>query len=193
MAHVVFTPAAQQHRFYDDGTESGSSPLATQNNNITLNVDAGDYQVQLRYLVQETGGAFGKSSDDWTLEYEVDGGGVWTTITAASSRIQADTGSTLTDGGVSTDRAADGITGGSGGFTAGEQEAGDGEITDWGGMIASAYTEHVWGLLVIKNDNSDAEVLGFRMRLNGGSMGNTRTPTITIEKAASTRRIFHIT
>jgi hypothetical protein len=175
-----FTPDADRWRFYEDGSESGSSPAGGEDANVTR-MNATDNQVHLRYRVQETAGVAGASTDDYTLQYQVDGAGGWTTITAASSRVQADTGSTLTDGSATTNRGTNGIADGTGSFVAGEQEDGDGEITDHQ-LTASNFTEHVWALLLIAADNANGETLHFRMRLNGGAMGNTVEPVITIQK-----------
>jgi hypothetical protein len=175
------------YRFYEDGTEAGSTALAVQNTGISVDVSGGDVQIQLRYSVEETGsGAIaGASTDDYQLEYNSSAGGGNTAVTASSSYVQADTGSSLTDTNATTDRSTEGISNGPGAFFAGEIEAGNGEITDFQ-HNADDYTEHVWCLLVIAADVSDAETLDFRITLNGGSPGlsNNVTPRITITKTA---------
>lgn len=178
-----FTPAFDAWRFYADGTESGSSPYggAAQDANVSVNVGSGNVQIHLRARIQETGGAAGATTDDWGLEYQVGGSGPWTAITAASSRVRSDTGSSLTDGSATTNRGTNGITDGTGSFVAGEQEEANGVIEN-SQLTASNFTEHVWALLVIAADNSNAETLDFRITLNGGSPGMTNSvaPRITI-------------
>lgn len=185
MGHAVFTPDADRFRFYEDGTESGSSPAGGEDADVSRN-NITDNQVHLRYRVQETGAVSGSSGDDFTLQYDVNSLDVWVTITASSSRVQADTGSALSDGAASTNRATNGIADGTGSFVAGEQEDGDGEITDHL-LTASDYTEHLWALKLISAANSDGDSLDFRMRENGGNMSNSVTPRITISKIASAR------
>lgn len=180
----TFTPNANAFRFYQDGTESGSTPLAAENTNITVDVDPGNQQVHLRYLVQETGAASGATTDDYRLQVDSNGAGTWAiTVNGATAKVQCDTASSLTDGGATTNRATNGITDGTGSFVAGEQEEANGTLEDHQ-LTASNFTEHVWGLLIIAADVSNNETLDFRMTLNGGSPGMTNgvTPRITIQK-----------
>ena len=183
MTHAVFTPAVDAFRFYQSGTESGSTPLANQGTNITVNVDSGNVAFQLRYRVQETGGADGASTDDYGLQRDIDGGG-YATITGATTGIIA-SASGLTNDAASTNRATNGITDGTGSFVAGEQCT-DGLLDD-SQLTASNFTEHVWGGTVVAADVSNGNVISFRVSLNGGTPGitNSVTPTITITKTAA--------
>lgn len=183
---ATFTPAFDAWRFYEDGTESGSSAIDAQNTNINRDVSAGNATCHLRVRIQETGGADGATTDDYGLQYQVNGAGGWTTITDASSRARAFTTSGLTDGGTTTNRSTDGITDGTGSFVAGEQEEANGVIEDRQ-LTASNFTEHVWALEIVSADNANADTLDFRITLNGGNPGmtNSVTPRITITKVTT--------
>ena len=181
----VFEPAAAAWRFYeDDGSpsESTSTPIALQNTNITRDISVGgDKQVHLRYRMDEvgTGDIDGATTDDYQLQFQVNSGGGWSDVTASSSRVQTDTSSELSDGSATTNRTQDGISNGLGdAFVAGEQEDGDGEITD-SQLTGNDYTEHVWALDLISADWTADDFVTFRLRFNGGNMANNVIPRIT--------------
>ncbi len=182
-----FVPDADAFRFYqDDGSpsESQSAPIIVEGGSITneirQDIAGGDKQVHLRYRVQEIGDGDidGGTTDDYSLQYQVNGGGGWTSITTSSSRVQTDTSSELSDGSATTNRVTNGLSDGSGSFVAGEQEDGDGEITD-SQLTGNDFTEHVWALDLISADWSASDFVEFRMRYNGGGMDNTALPRIT--------------
>lgn len=179
--HLTFTPAVNAFRFYEDGTESGSTPIANQDTNINRNVDVNS-KVHLRYRVQETGGADGASTDDYQLQVSINGGG-FNNVSPSSTGARADSASSLTGESASTNRATNGITDGSGSFVAGEQSE-SGIVTDRQ-LTGSNFTEHVWALLLIASDLSNNDVLQFRISLNGGNPGitNSVTPQITANKS----------
>lgn len=173
-------------RFYEDGTESGSSAIEAEDTNLTGRDVSSDSQVHLRCRVQEIGAGIvaGETTDDYTLEYRLNGGGSWIPITTTSNRVQCDPSSSLTDDGATTNRSTDGITDGSGSFFAGIQEEGDGEITDFQ-HEADNFTEHVFALLLVSADFTNSDFVDFRLRLNGGAMDNSVTPRITVSKGAA--------
>jgi hypothetical protein len=177
-----FSPSVNKFRFYNDGTESGSTPIANEDTNITLTVDQTDVKFHLRYRIQETGGKSGATTDDWNIQYSV-GGGAYANVTTSTAKIQVDTGSSLTDAAATTNRGTNGITDGTGTFVASQQEEGDGQITDFQ-LTASNFTEAVWAMKAISADVADTMSITFRVSLNGGSPGvtNSVTPTITIGK-----------
>lgn len=144
-----------------------------------------DSKVHLRVRLQETGGASGVATDDYGLQYRKNGG-TWTSITASSSGVQADTASSLTDGSATTNRGTNGISDGTGSFVAGEQEEANGVIEDFQ-LTASNFTELVWALKLIAADLADDDLLEFRVTLNGGSPGisQTVTPSIAVLKLAA--------
>ena len=193
--HAAFTPVANAFRFYSDGTEDGSSPLAAQNTNITVNVDGGDQKVHLRYRVDETGGASGATTDDYNIRRDPPGAEGFGGITSASTYIKIDTASSLTDGSDTTNRATNGISDpGTGSFVAGEQvenifgTASDRQLT------ANNFTEHVWALVVIAADVNNGDVIDFDMTLNAGAPGMTNnvTPRITIQKTQTLTKTVNI-
>ncbi len=173
-------------RFYEDGTEAGAVAIAAAGVNVTRDISS-DNQLHLRYRTDEFGAGSvpGASTDDYTIQYRVNGGGSWNTITASSARVQTDTASDLTDDGATTQR----LLGGGGSFFAGIQEEGDGEVTDFL-HEADNHTEHVWALDLIAADWTESDFVQFRMRINGGAMNNPFSPQITFEVAAAARRIF---
>lgn len=186
MTHSVFTPEFAGWRFYADGSETGASALAAEDTNITVDVDGGDQQVQLRAMVQEIGAGSGDgaATDDYQLQLDKNAATSWSNITASTSDIQADTGSSLTDGSATTNRATDGVTDGGGTFVAGVQEAADAQIADWQ-LTADNFTEHLWALLIVADDVANNDTFDFRITLNGGTPGMTNTvvPRITIQKS----------
>ena len=176
IGHNVFTPSQNAFRFYEDGTESGSSAIAVQNTNINRSVNT-DSKVHLRVLIQETGGVAGASTDDWQLQYSFNGG-AYANVTTSSTYVKADSASTLSDGGATTNRGTDGITDGSGSFVAGEQSE-TGLITDHQ-LTASNFTEHVYALVLVANDVANGNTLDFRVLLNGSTITYSVTPRITV-------------
>ena len=71
MTHAAFTPVVNAFRFYQDGSESGSTPLGAQDAAINLDLSPGDQIVHLRARVDETGGASGATTDDYGLQVDV--------------------------------------------------------------------------------------------------------------------------
>ena len=188
-----FVPNFAASRLYEDGTESGSTQIAAQDTDITGRDVASDSQVHLRVRIDETGSGSiaGASTDDWTCEYRLNGGGSWVTITTTSSAVQTDTASSLTDTSATTDRAVDGISAGGGSFLAGVQEDGNGEITDFQ-HTADNHTEHVFAILLISSVLNDADALTFRVALNGSSIAAGVVPSITVSKASDTEVITNV-
>ncbi len=178
----IFVPDADAFRFYDDGTESGSTAKAAQDIDISLN-SAGDAQFHIRFRVQNQGALSGASTDDFSLEVNKNSSS-YAAVTAASSDVQTDTASGLTPDAVTTNRASEGIADGTGSFVAGEQEETNGVIEDRQ-LTASNFTEHVWACKLIDTDLTGSDTLDFRIALNGGSpgMANSITPRITIVSA----------
>lgn len=180
--HDVFEPDFDAWRFYEDGTESGSSPAAAQDTSLTARNPSTDPKVHLRARVQEVGAGSlnGATTDDYGLEYSKNSG-AYVAVTAASSNVQIDTASGLTADGATTNRATNGITDGSGSFVAGEQEETNGVIEDHQ-LTADNFTEHVWALTLVDTDLADGDTLDFRITLNAGAPGMTNTvvPRITI-------------
>lgn len=172
-------------RYLDTNTTPDQLRIISLKTSLSGYEISGNTKVHLRVRVQETGGLSGASTDDYALQYRKNGG-TWTNVTASSSDVQADTTSSLTDGGVTTNRATNGLADGTGTFVAGEQEEANGVIEDRQ-LTANNYTEHVWALLLIDADLADGDLLEFRVTLNAGSPGitNSVTPSITITKAAS--------
>jgi len=182
---------AQHFRFYEDGTESGSSPSANEDTNVTGRSVDSDSQIQLRYMVEETNSGSGASTDDWALEYDKNSSGTWVPVTGSSAAVRADSGSSLSDGSLTTNRGTNGLTDGSGSFVAGEQEAANGVIEDRE-ITTNNFSESVWGLLLVSSDLANGDTLDFRMTYNGGTPGMTNnvTPRITVQKIVSVKNYY---
>lgn len=156
-------------RFYEDGTEAGSTAIAAENVNISRD-PATEAQVHLRLRLQEVGGFFDAgtaSSENWELQYSKNSG-TWTAITAASTNVQADTTSGLVDSGATTER----LSAGTGSFVAGEQDDQHGEVQG-PQILINTYTEQVLALLLVDADLVDGDTLDFRLQRNPGNTGIT--------------------
>ncbi len=182
-----FVPTFAAFRLYEDGTESGSSPIEAQDTDTTGRDVSSDSQVQLRVRLDETGAGTvdGETTDDWRLEYRLNGGGSWVAITGSSAAVQSDTtGSSLSDGSATTDRSTNGISAGTGSFIAGEQEHGNGGL-DNHQLTGDNHTEHVWGLLLISAGLANNDALTFRVTLNGSNIAADVVPSITVSKGGT--------
>ncbi len=72
---ATFTGAQQAFRFYDDGTETGSTALQAQDANHTVDISGGDVAVLVRARIAETGGLIdGVSTDTYSLLASKNGG-----------------------------------------------------------------------------------------------------------------------
>jgi len=184
-----FVPSFHTFRWYEDGTETGSTALGAIDAAITGRSVDSDSQVQLRIGVEEIGdgSVAGESTDDWQLQFRKNGGGAFSNVTGSSLNVKSDSGSSLTDGDPTTDRVTDGITDGGGTFFAGIIEASDSEITDFTHQ-ADNFTEHIFTLILVSADLADTDFLDFRLRRNGSAVGDTVTPRVTVSKVAAGRR-----
>ena len=177
-----FVPNFAAFRLYEDGTESGSTPIEAQDTDTTARDLSSDSEVHLRVRIDETGDGSiaGETTDDWKLSYRLNGGGAWVDITTTSNRVQVSTVSSLTDGNATTDRSTNGISAGTGSFFAGIQVATtDNEITNFQ-HEADNHTEHVFALTLVSADMTDADALTFRVELNGSPINSGVTPSITV-------------
>src|SRR6478672_579168 len=84
VAFPAYAATQAAYRFYEDGTEAGSTAIAAQTTNITRDVTS-DSNLQLRVRLQETnGGVGGLATDDYQLQYSQNGG----TYYSANSGVQ---------------------------------------------------------------------------------------------------------
>lgn len=84
---LAFQPETAAFRFYDDdGAEDASTPLDSQDTDVTVDISGGDAAVQFRALVRETGGGGGAASDDWQLEVSKNSG-AFANVDAGSSNV----------------------------------------------------------------------------------------------------------
>jgi hypothetical protein len=183
MGMATFTPKEDTFRFYEDGTESGSSPIDDENTNIIRDADSSDVNLHLRILIQETGGADGNATDDWQLQYSKNGG-AYTNITSISSVVKGFNSGSLTDGDPTTNRGTNGITDGTGSFSAGEISE-DGLIDDMQ-LTASDFTEILYSLTLVSADLAYGDEVEFRVLINGATMSYLETPSLIIAASIST-------
>ncbi len=179
----MFTPHLARFRCYGTGTESGSSALAAEDINISIDVSAGNVDFQYRILIEEQGNASGTTMDDWQVEVEKNALG-FVDLTASdpgSGILGVDAG--LTNDAATTNRSSEPISDpGAGSFDAGEQ-SNDG-VVDNMQLTANNFTEHVYGVRVIADNVADADTFKFRLR-TPSSIVNDITLTVTIIKGGA--------
>jgi hypothetical protein len=185
-------PRLEKFRFYDDDAgEAASTPLADEDTNYTLTVDGTDPAIQIRILIQETGGADGVSMDDYTLQYEKNSTGGFINVPTSDGGAGISTATAgLSNDSATTNRGApDGITDGSGSFVAGEQST-DGVVDDML-ITANDFTEHIWGIQFYDANTNDADTFDFTVNMLG-KVTDLITPRITISQAATASRLLLI-
>jgi hypothetical protein len=168
-------------RFYEDGSESGSTAVDTQDTNISRLTDS-DSNLGLRLSIQETANSGGATTDDWQLQYSKNSG-AYTDVTTSSSNVKGYNSGSLTDAGATTNRASSDITDpGTGSFAAGLISE-DG-LADNHQLTAANYTEHLFSLTVVAADTAAGDTLDFRLLYNGAStyFTYTVTPRVTVTK-----------
>ncbi len=174
----VFGITAYAYRWYaDDGSESASTALAAENTSLAIS-NLADFPIVLRYGVQESGAgsAAGASTDDYQLQYSLNGG-AFTNVTAASSVVQGYTSSNLTDAAATTSR----LSAGTGSFVAGEIAETDGLLTDWA-LTANNYSDLVFAIQILAAGTADGDSITFRVLRNGAVFtAYSITPALTIQ------------
>ncbi|MFY9316581.1 MAG: DUF6701 domain-containing protein [Burkholderiales bacterium] len=163
-------------RFYEDGTEAGSTAIGAQDTNISRDLTGGNSNLQLRLRVQEINGLSGAATDDYQLQYSKNAG-AYANVTGASANVRGFNSGSLTDGGATTNR----LTAGTGSFVAGEISQ-DGLVDDHQ-ITASNYTEHLYSLTLMSADLANGDTLDFRVLRNGAAFSSYAvTPRITVSK-----------
>lgn len=177
----VFAITQAAYRWYEDGTESGSTAFAAENTAAPVNIFSGNVFLAVRIRLDETGSGSiaGATTDDYQLQYSKNGG-AFTSVTGASSNVRAYDSSNLTDGNATTAR----LTAGAGSFVAGEISE-DGLVDDRQ-LTANNYTEHLYTVQFTAADLTAGDSITFRVLLNGATTNVTysQTPTATISNTA---------
>lgn len=168
----------QVFRFYEDGTESGSTAAAAQNTNVTRTDGSSSADIHLRVAIWDGLGSGGSASDDWQLQYSRNGG-AYTNVTTSSSYIKGFNSSSLTDAGATTQR----LTGATGSFGAGEISE-DGLVDDLL-VSSSTNTELLYSLTLVYADCNNGDTLDFRVLQNGVTITYSVTPRITVSKSTA--------
>ena len=172
IAVVVPTVTQAAYRFFTSATESGSTGRAAQDTAWTLNYALTPSSTQLRIRLQSTNAEPLSATDDWRLQFAVNGG-AWTSLTLGGAPGYFD-GSSTTEGEATTNR----LTGGTGSFVAGKVSE-DGVVDDLN-WSANNFTELVY--VIDASGLSYGDVVTFRVVRNGSTTGMTYavTPTINI-------------
>ena len=103
-----FVISFQHWRFYaDDGDSDNDTPLQNEDTNHTLNNDS-DAPIHVRVMLEETGAGSvgGAATDDYTLQYRLNGGGSWVLPDSSSTRVQSHAASQLDDNTATLNRAS---------------------------------------------------------------------------------------
>ena len=165
-------------RFYEDGTESGATPRAAENTDITLDLSGGDAIVLYRVRIQASGGAAspGSSTMEW---FAAINGGSFNTLNSQSSRFTFP-GTQLSDGSTTTQQ----LSAGSGTFeTVGEQEESQSLIiaTKPG---ANSHCEHILGVNFVATGFSNNDTVDLRLTSNASvdSQTYSQIGRVTISK-----------
>jgi hypothetical protein len=174
-------------RFYLDGTESGSNPIAAEGGDLS-GADAiatvnQTWTGHLRILVQETAGVSGATTDDWKLIYSRNSAISFTSVTDISTCVKAWAGS-LTDGAATTNRSTNGLTDGTGSFVAGACDEVNGVIENVQ-VTANNFTELLWSIQLVSEDLKNGDTIDFGVNYNAGKILTTDIPRITISKGTA--------
>lgn len=164
-----------RYRFYQDnsGSEATNTPFAAENDPLDVNVAADDTEMLLRIGLQETGGISGDSTDDYQLQYAVNGGSFADLPLSGTTVKFSATG--VANGAATTNR----LTAGTGSFVAGEHSS-DGVVDDVQ-ITANNYTELLYSI-GFHTGVTHGDVYTFRVVRNSGIVLDTysQTPQVTV-------------
>jgi len=129
-----------------------------------VDADQVDQNVVLRYGVQESGAgsASGVSTDDYQLQYSLNGG-AFTNVTGSSVVVKGFDSASLTDAAATTSR----LSAGTGSFVAGEICEADGLLTDWQ-LTANNYSDLLFAITIVAADVKSGDRITFRVLRNAG-------------------------
>jgi hypothetical protein len=171
-------------RFYEDGTEAGSSAIAAQDTNISRDVSSNS-NLLLRIRIESTELSAAFPPDVWQLQYSKNSG-AWTNVTTSSSNVRAFNSTNLTDDGATTERLTSGVTTWTSGFVSEDGVVGDFVLETGKNVSTNQYTEFLYSLTVIDADVLTSDTLDFRVLRNGSTITTyTVTPRITVTNSGS--------
>jgi hypothetical protein len=179
-------------RFYNDdevgADNNDSTPIAAQNTNIVHNTTSTP-NIHIQFRIQETNNwsetqAITPADDHKTLELCVSkNGGAYHALASGNTEwIATGTGSTLADGGATTNR----LGAGTGSFQAGQQIEfqGGGNLSIFNIIYpALGYTEHVFAITAQADAKVNGETWDFRLINNNvvsDIVVHTQTPRLTV-------------
>lgn len=175
MTHAAYTPVQNAFRFYaDDAAPSTSTALAAQDTNINPTI-SGNYSTQLRFRLDETGGAAG-STNTWQLQYSHNGG-AYTNVTTSSSVVLVHDSTHFTNNSDLGSLRIGGDTIGRGFDTTGSFTA---------TLGATEEQEHLFALTVVAADVANNDTIDFRILEAGATITYNVTPRITVFDSSQT-------
>ncbi len=173
MTHATYQIAQDGFRFYADGTESGSAPLAAEDTGISRVPGA---VTQVRLGLQETGGDSGGGSI-FQLQVSKNGGG-YANVTGASANVRAAAGG-LADDEATTNR----LTGFTGSFVQGRVDEADGATATPVDTPANDFTEIVFSITIVDADVAGGDTLDFQLTDDQDStVTYNAVPRTTVDK-----------
>jgi hypothetical protein len=169
------------YAFYEEGTESGSAIIGTQNNQQSIDVDT---NFQIRILMQEESA----TADDLELpfwEYELNSSATWVPVTTTSSVLKAVDSSSLTDADDTTSR----LTGGSGTFlTTNSWVTEDGTLATLSYPAGSEHCEALLSCSIVSGDVGNGDQILVRLSADTPKPTFTLTADIDVVKAGGEAR-----
>jgi len=179
-----FDQTLADFRFYENGTEAGSTASAPQGTNIEVDGNVFDTG-HLRIRIQESGGVSGTATDDWKLQVSEAGG---TYTDNPGTMIEQATAGLA--GGATTER----LTGGTGSFVAGVQQGSFGGPSNFQ-LTANNFTEGVWGFQIIPTTAVEDTTVDLKVVVNVGAgfvdlTTLTVIPRLTIRKSNFSQDAF---
>ncbi len=181
-------PAFDQdsYRFRDDdGGDADATWRAALNTDVSEDVTAGDVELRLRILIQETAGNSGSNfGESW--EFDINSAGSWTALSAVTTGAIYFTSTQYTDGDETTQQLGAGtyVSGTNDGM-AHSSNGGSGAAPDFAGSDECEFEQ---AIRLVAADLNDGDTLDWRIRESGFTVTDTRVPRITIVKAGAERR-----
>ena len=184
---AMFTPRLDGYRIYDDDNgEATSSALEADDTAHDLNVDA-DQEIQIRVMIQETGGADGTTMNDYQLQYNKNATGDTDIPTSDAGAGISSGGAGLSNDSATTNRSSEPLADGTGTFVAGEQTT-DGLVDDMQ-LTTNNFTEHVFGVKFYNANLANNDSFTFTVTMSNKAT-DAVTPTVTIDITPPAGRIM---
>lgn len=176
MGHVTANLDQDSYRWRDDdGTETAATWLELVNVSHDFDVQGGNVQARLRFLLQEDGGG-SLNNITGTLEFQINGGGYNAIGAATTGCIYFDSGN-LTDGNDTTQQLGAGTF-----ITANAGIGEDGVVEGVADFAGNDETEYEYTVEFVAADLGDGDTIDFRVQ---EADTFTRTASATITKVST--------